>query len=242
METFLIRKNNIKLHFTKSNIVFEDNHLIIANKPPGLLVQGDKTGDKSLIDLVKEYLKIEYSKRGNVFLGLVNRIDRPTSGIVILAKTSKALSRMNSLIKNREIKKFYWVIISKNFPNNDGVLNGWFRKNSKLNKSFVYEKKVTNSKSGSLKYTKIKDFKRYSLFEIDLETGRHHQIRAQFSKLGYPIVGDLKYGAKRSLKDGSIYLHSRRIIFEHPIKKNKIDLIAKPPRNGLWTASLFDLD
>jgi 23S rRNA pseudouridine1911/1915/1917 synthase len=242
METFLIRKNSIKLHFTKSNVVFEDNHLIIANKPPGLLVQGDKTGDKSLIDLVKEYLKVEYSKKGNVFLGLVNRIDRPTSGIVILAKTSKALSRMNSLIKNREIKKFYWIIISKNFPNNDGALNGWFRKNSKQNKSFVYEKKVTNSKSGSLKYTKIKDFKRYSLFEIDLETGRHHQIRAQFSKLGYPIVGDLKYGAKRSLKDGSIYLHSRRIIFEHPIKKNKIDLIAKPPRNGLWTASLFDLD
>jgi len=147
METFLIRKNNIKLHFTKSNIVFEDNHLLIANKPPGLLVQGDKTGDKSLIDLVKEYLKIEYSKKGNVFLGLVNRIDRPTSGIVILAKTSKALSRMNSLIKNREIKKFYWVIISKNFPKNDGTLNGWFRKNSKQNKSFVYEKKVTNSKS-----------------------------------------------------------------------------------------------
>ena len=226
METFLIRKNNIKLHFTKSNVVFEDNHLIIANKPPGLLVQGDKTGDKSLIDLVKEYLKVEYSKKGNV----------------ILAKTSKALSRMNSLIKNREIKKFYWIIISKNFPKNDGALNGWFRKNSKQNKSFVYEKKVTNSKLGSLKYTKIKDFKRYSLFEIDLETGRHHQIRAQFSKLGYPIVGDLKYGAKRSLKDGSIYLHSRRIIFEHPIKKNKIDLIAKPPRNGLWTASLFDLD
>ena len=240
METFLIRKNNIKLSFTKSNIVFEDNHLIIANKPPGILVQGDKTGDKSLIDLVKEYLKFKYSKKGNVFLGLVNRIDRPTSGIVILAETSKALSRMNSLIKNREINKFYWMIISKSFPNNDGVLNGWFRKNSKLNKSFVYEKKVTNSKLGSLKYTKIKDFKRYSLFEIELETWRHHQIRAKFSKLGYPIVGDLKYGAKRSLKDGSIYLHSRRIIFEHPIKKNKIDLIAKPPRNGLWTASLFD--
>ena len=228
------------MHFTKSNIVFEDNHLIIINKPPGLLVQGDKTGDKSLIDLVKEYLKIQYSKKGNVFLGLVNRIDRPTSGIVILTKTSKALSRMNSLIKNREIKKFYWVIISKSFPENNGVLKGWFRKNSKLNKSFVYEKKVANSKLGSLKFDRVKDFKKYSLFEIDLETGRHHQIRTQFSKLGYPIVGDLKYGAKRSLKDGSIYLHSRRILFEHPIKKIKIDLIAKPPMNALWTASLFD--
>ena len=228
------------MDFTKSNIVFEDNHLIIVNKPPGLLVQGDKTGDKSLIDLVKEYLKIQYSKKGNVFLGLVNRIDRPTSGIVILTKTSKALSRMNSLIKNREIKKFYWVIISKSFPKNNGVLKGWFRKNSKLNKSFVYKKKVANSKLGSLKFDRVKDFKKYSLFEIDLETGRHHQIRTQFSKLGYPIVGDLKYGAKRSLKDGSIYLHSRRILFEHPVKKIKIDLIAKPPMNALWTASLFD--
>ena len=228
------------MYFTKSNIIFEDNHLIIVNKPAGILVQGDKTGDKSLIDLVKEYLKIEYSKKGNVFLGLVNRIDRPTSGIVILSKTSKALSRMNSLFKNRKIKKFYWAIISKSFPKNEGILNGWFRKNSKLNKSYVYDNKVSNSKLGSLKYNRIKDFKKYSLFEIDLETGRHHQIRSQFSKLGYPIVGDLKYGAKRSLKDGSIYLHSRRVIFEHPIKKIKIDLTAIPPKNVLWTASLSD--
>ncbi|MEC9065472.1 MAG: RNA pseudouridine synthase [Bacteroidota bacterium] len=228
------------MYFTKSNIIFEDNHLIIVNKPAGILVQGDKTGDKSLIDLVKEYLKIEYSKKGNVFLGLVNRIDRPTSGIVILSKTSKALSRMNSLFKNRKIKKFYWAIISKSFPENEGILNGWFRKNSKLNKSYVYDNKVSNSKLGSLKYNRIKDFKKYSLFEIDLETGRHHQIRSQFSKLGYPIVGDLKYGAKRSLKDGSIYLHSRRVIFEHPIKKIKIDLTAIPPKNVLWTASLSD--
>ena len=228
------------MYFTKSNIIFEDNHLIIVNKPAGILVQGDKTGDKSLIDLVKEYLKIEYSKKGNVFLGLVNRIDRPTSGIVILSKTSKALSRMNSLFKNRKIKKFYWAIISKSFPKNEGILNGWFRKNSKLNKSYVYDNKVSNSKLGSLKYNRIKDFKKYSLFEIDLETGRHHQIRSQFSKLGYPIVGDLKYGAKRSLKDGSIYLHSRRVVFEHPIKKIKIDLTAIPPKNVLWTASLSD--
>ena len=147
---------------------------------------------------------------------------------------------MNSLFKNRKIKKFYWAIISKSFPENEGILNGWFRKNSKLNKSYVYDNKVSNSKLGSLKYNRIKDFKKYSLFEIDLETGRHHQIRSQFSKLGYPIVGDLKYGAKRSLKDGSIYLHSRRVIFEHPIKKIKIDLTAIPPKNVLWTASLSD--
>tara|TARA_B100001750_G_scaffold100171_1_gene79289 strand:+ start:997 stop:1683 length:687 start_codon:yes stop_codon:yes gene_type:complete len=228
------------LHLDDHNIIFEDNHLIIINKPAGLLVQGDNTGDKSLIDLVKKYLKIKYSKKGNVFLGLVNRIDRPTSGIVILSKTSKALSRMNSIFKNREIKKLYWCIISKSFPKDHGTLTGWFRKNSKLNKSFVYDKKVNNSKLGSLKYKKIKDFKRYSLFEVNLETGRHHQIRTHFSKLGYPIVGDLKYGAKRSLKDGSIHLHSRRIIFQHPIKKVKIDLIAEPPKNALWTASLFD--
>ena len=132
------------MHLDNHNIIFEDNHLIIVNKPAGLLVQGDITGDKSLIDLVKEYLKIKYSKKGNVFLGLVNRIDRPTSGIVILSKTSKALSRMNSIFKNREIKKLYWCIISKSFPKDDGKLIGWFRKNSKLNKSFVYDKKVNN--------------------------------------------------------------------------------------------------
>ena len=136
------------MHLDEHNIIFEDNHLIIINKPAGLLVQGDNTGDKSLIDLVKEYLKIKYSKKGNVFLGLVNRIDRPTSGIVILSKTSKALSRMNSIFKNREIKKLYWCIISKSFPKDYGTLNGWFRKNSKLNKSFVYDKKVNNSKLG----------------------------------------------------------------------------------------------
>ena len=176
----------------------------------------------------------------STLLNIMSLIDRPTSGIVILSKTSKALSRMNSIFKNREIKKLYWCIISKSFPKDHGTLTGWFRKNSKLNKSFVYDKKVNNSKLGSLKYKKIKDFKRYSLFEVNLETGRHHQIRTHFSKLGYPIVGDLKYGAKRSLKDGSIHLHSRRIIFQHPIKKVKIDLIAEPPKNALWTASLFD--
>jgi len=240
VEIFLTKKSSTDLKLKKSDILFEDNHLIIINKKPGVLVQGDITGDIPLLEIVKKYIKNKHDKKGNVFLGLVNRIDRPTSGIVILSKTSKALSRMNSIFKNREIKKLYWCIISKSFPKDHGTLTGWFRKNSKLNKSFVYDKKVNNSKLGSLKYKKIKDFKRYSLFEVNLETGRHHQIRTHFSKLGYPIVGDLKYGAKRSLKDGSIHLHSRRIIFQHPIKKVKIDLIAKPPKNALWTASLFD--
>ena len=221
----------------KSEILFEDNHLIIINKKPGILVQGDITGDISLIEVTKDYIKNKYNKKGNVYLGLVNRIDRPTSGIVIFAKTSKALSRMNEILRNREIQKIYWLIISNKFASNNGKIEGWFRKNSKQNKSYFFESQVTNSKFGSLSYKKLKTLDNYCLVEVELITGRHHQIRCSFSELGYPIQGDLKYGSKRSNKDGGIYLHSRRVEFTHPVSKNRISLKADTPMTGLWTAS-----
>ena len=232
-----MKKSSTDLKLKKSEILFEDNHLIIINKKPGILVQGDITGDISLIEITKDYIKNKYNKKGNVFLGLVNRIDRPTSGIVIFAKTSKALSRMNEILRNREIQKIYWLIISNKFASNNGKIEGWFRKNSKQNKSYFFESKVTNSKFGSLSYKKIKTLENYCLLEVVLITGRHHQIRCSFSELGYPIQGDLKYGSKRSNKDGGIYLHSRRLEFIHPVSKNKILLEADTPRTGLWTAS-----
>ena len=232
-----MKKSSTDLKLKKSEILFEDNHLIIINKKPGILVQGDITGDISLIEITKEYLKNKYNKKGNVFLGLVNRIDRPTSGIVIFAKTSKALSRMNEILRNREIQKIYWLIISNKFASNNGKIEGWYRKNSKQNKSYFFESQVTNSKFGSLSYKKLKTLDNYCLVEVELITGRHHQIRCSFSELGYPIQGDLKYGSKRSNKDGGIYLHSRRVEFIHPVSKNKILLEADTPRTELWTAS-----
>ncbi len=232
-----MKKSSTDLKLKKSEILFEDNHLIIINKKPGILVQGDITGDISLIEITKDYIKNKYKKKGNVFLGLVNRIDRPTSGIVIFAKTSKALSRMNEILRNREIQKIYWLIISNKFASNNGKIEGWFRKNSKQNKSYFFESQATNSKFGSLSYKKLKTLDNYCLVEVELITGRHHQIRCSFSELGYPIQGDLKYGSKRSNKDGSIYLHSRSLEFIHPVSKNKIFLKADTPQKGLWTAS-----
>lgn len=232
-----MKKSNTDLKLKKSEILFEDNHLIIINKKPGILVQGDITGDISLIEITKDYIKNKYNKKGNVFLGLVNRIDRPTSGIVIFAKTSKALSRMNEILRNREIQKIYWLIISNKFASNNGKIEGWFRKNSKQNKSYFFESQVTNSKFGSLSYKKLKTLDNYCFVEVELITGRHHQIRCSFSELGYPIQGDLKYGSKRSNKDGGIYLHSRKVEFTHPVSKNKILLRADTPKTGLWTAS-----
>jgi len=232
-----MKKSSTDLKLKKSEILFEDNHLIIINKKPGILVQADITGDTSLIEITKNYIKNKYDKKGNVFLGLVNRIDRPTSGIVIFTKTSKALSRMNEILRNREIQKIYWLIISNKFASNDGKIEGWFRKNQKQNKSYFFESEVTNSKFGSLSYKKIKNLDNYCVVEVELITGRHHQIRCSFSELGYPIQGDLKYGSKRSNKDGGIYLHSRRVEFIHPVSKNEISLKADTPKTGLWTAS-----
>ena len=210
--------------------------MIIVNKQSRVLVQGDKTGDTPLIELVKEYIKNKYDKTGNVFLGLVNRIDRPVSGIVIFAKTSKALSRMNDKLKNRQIRKLYWLFVSNKFKSNEGKIEGWFKKNKKINKSFFSKEEINNSKHGSLKYRIIKKLEKYLKIEVNLETGRHHQIRCSFSEIGFPIIGDLKYGSKRSNKDGGIYLHSREVNFIHPVSKEEIIIKAAPPKSGLWSA------
>ena len=203
-------------------------------------MQGDKTGDTPLLELVKEYIKNKYDKTGNVFLGLVNRIDRPVSGIVIFARTSKALSRMNDKLKNRQIRKLYWLFISNKFKTNEGKIEGWFKKNKKINKSFFSKEEAKDSKYGSLKYRIIEKLDKYLKIEVDLETGRHHQIRCSFSEIGFPILGDLKYGSKRSIKDGGIYLHSREVNFIHPVTKKKIIITAEPPKLTLWSASPFD--
>ena len=241
METFLIKKSSTDLKLKESEILFEDNHLIIINKKAGVLVQGDITGDIPLLEIVKKYIKNKYNKKGNVFLGLVNRIDRPTSGIVIFAKTSKALSRMNEKLKNRQIRKLYWLFVSNKFKSNEGKLEGWFKKNKKINKSFYSKEEIHNSKHGVLNYRKIEILNKYSKIEVDLITGRHHQIRCSFSEIGFPILGDLKYGSKRSNKDGGIYLHSREIYFTHPVTKEEINIKAEPPKSGLWSASPSDL-
>jgi len=228
------------LKFQSSDILFEDNHLIIVNKQCGVLVQGDKTGDTPLLELVKEYIKNKYDKTGNVFLGLVNRIDRPVSGIVIFARTSKALSRMNDKLKKRQIRKLYWLFISNKFKSKEGKIEGWFKKNKKINKSFFSEEEINNSKHGSLNYKIIEKLKKYLKIEVDLKTGRHHQIRCSFSEIGFPILGDIKYGSKRSNKGGGIYLHSREVNFIHPVSKEEVIIKAEPPISGLWSASPFD--
>lgn len=222
---------------TENQILFEDNHIIIINKKAGQLVQGDKTGDISLLDEVKSYIKLKYSKPGNVFAGLVHRIDRPTSGIVIFAKTSKALTRLTEMIKKREIKKTYWAVVKKNEIPETQKLVHYLKKNEKNNKAIIFN--TSSAQSGSkeaiLTYKIIKRSDHYLLLEIDLETGRHHQIRAQLSAIKCPIKGDLKYGADRSNSDGSIHLLARKIEFIHPIKKEKIVLEAPVPENdNLW--------
>lgn len=218
----------------KSRILFEDNHLIIINKLPSEIVQGDKTGDESLIDTVKQYIKEEYNKPGNVFLGLVHRIDRPVSGAVILAKTSKALARMNELIKNREIQKIYWAIVKNRPEPETGQLTHWLIKNPKNNKSTAYDTEKKGTKKAELNYKLIDQSKDYHLVEVELLTGRHHQIRAQLAKIGCPVKGDLKYGAARSNKDASISLHARQLIFTHPVSKENLDIKANPPKDPLW--------
>lgn len=222
---------------TENQILFEDNHIIIINKKAGQLVQGDKTGDTSLLDEVKSYIKQKYSKPGNVFAGLVHRIDRPTSGIVIFAKTSKALTRLTEMIKKREIKKTYWAVVKKNEIPETQRLVHYLKKNEKNNKAIIFNSlsAQSGSKEAILTYKIIKKSDHYLLLEIDLETGRHHQIRAQLSAIKCPIKGDLKYGADRSNSDGSIHLLARKIEFIHPIKKEKIVLEAPVPENdNLW--------
>lgn len=217
-------------------IIFEDNHLIAVNKAAGVLVQGDKTGDQPLNERIKAYIKERDKKPGNVYLGVTHRLDRPTSGVVIFAKTSKVLPRMNALFANKEAQKTYWAVV-KDTPNkNTAVLEHWLYRNTKQNKSYAKEREVANSKLGRLKYTVLKQLNQYCLLEINLYTGRHHQIRAQLAAIGCSIKGDLKYGAARSNSDGSIHLHARTLSFVHPVKKTPIHITAAVPQESLWQA------
>ncbi len=228
------------MNFNKKNILFEDNHLIIVNKLSGSLVQGDKTGDEPLIDEIKKFIKKKYNKPGNVFLGVIHRLDRPTSGIIIFAKTSKSLTRLNKQFKDRNIEKKYWAITEKNINFTSGKLDNWIIKNPKQNKSYIHYNKIPGSKVAKLEYHLIQELKNYLLIEIVLETGRHHQIRAQLSEIGLTIKGDLKYGSRRSNKDASIDFHARQVIFNHPVTKNLINIIAPLPKRQPWNSSLYD--
>lgn len=219
-------------------VLYEDNHLIAINKRPGDIVQGDKTGDAPLSEVVKEYLKNKYNKPGNVYLGVAHRLDRPTSGIVVFAKTSKALPRLNKLFAEKDAKKTYWAVV-KNAPEQpSGTLTHWMKRNTKQNKSYAHKNEVPDSKKAILDYRTLKKLDNYFLVEIDLKTGRHHQIRSQLSAIGCPIKGDLKYGFDRSNKDGSIHLHARSLSFVHPVKKETLKLIAPPPEEPIWNACL----
>ena len=216
-------------------IEYEDNHLLVINKASGELSQSDYTKDPSLVDKLKNYLKVKYQKSGNVYLGLVNRLDRPTTGLLIFTKTSKALSRMNKLLKERKIKKTYWAITEQNPEFDEGKLINYLIKNQSKNKSFVVSENYPKAKKAVLSYKKIKKLKNYYLLEIILETGRHHQIRCQLSNIGCHIKGDIKYGAKRPNKDKSICLHAQKIEFIHPVSKIKISIDGNTPNGNIWT-------
>jgi len=215
-------------------VLYEDNHLIVVNKMPGEIVQGDKTGDQTLAEDVKAYIKKKYSKPGDVFLGIVHRLGRPTSGAVIFARTSKALARLNQMLQDKTIKKTYWAIVGERPPMENGTLEHYLKKNEKQNKSYVYTKPVKEAKKATLHYKLLAASKRYNLLEIVLETGRHHQIRAQLASIDCVIKGDLKYGAARSNSDGSISLHARKLEFIHPVKKEPITIEADIPDDNLW--------
>ena len=226
------------MHSNKDNlqVLFEDNHIIIVNKRSGDITQGDKTGDKPLSDVVKNYIKTKFNKPGNVFLGVVHRLDRPTSGVIIFARTSKALERLNKMLRDKKINKTYWAIVKGCPKKEKDTLINFLKKNPKNNKSSVYQNEISGSKRAVLHYQVIQKLDNYSLLEIDLETGRHHQIRTQLSAIGFPIKGDLKYGFNRSNKDGSIHLHARKIEFIHPVSKEQISLIAPTPNDVIWNA------
>jgi len=227
---------------TPSNlqVLYEDNHLIVVNKRVGDIVQGDKTGDDPLSEVVKQYLKERYNKPGNVYLGVVHRLDRPTSGIVLFAKTSKALPRLNKMFAQGETKKLYWAVVKNAPPQESDTLIHWLVRNPKQNKSYANSKEVPNSKKAELDYKIIKKLDNYYLLEIDLKTGRHHQIRAQLAAMDCTIKGDLKYGADRSNKDGGIHLHARSLAIMHPVKKEPIAFLAPPPEDSVWNACLSE--
>ena len=220
------------------NVLYEDNHIIIVNKRAGDIVQGDKTGDQPLSEVVKEYIKDKYNKPGNVYLGVVHRLDRPTTGIIMFAKTSKALPRLNKLFSDKDAKKTYWALVKNEPPKTQDTLLHWLKKNPKNNKSFAHINEVDDSKKAILHYKILKKLKTYYLLEIELETGRHHQIRSQLSSIGCPIKGDLKYGFDRSNADASISLHARQLQFIHPVSKENINVIAPLPNDPVWDACI----
>ena len=215
-------------------VVYEDNHIIVVNKTASEIVQADKTGDTPLSETVKQYLKEKYQKPGNVFLGVTHRLDRPVSGLVIFAKTSKALTRLDEMFRAGEVKKTYWAVVKNAPKESEGELVHFLVRNEKQNKSYAYDKEVPNSKKAVLDYRLIGRSENYYLLEVDLKTGRHHQIRCQLAKMGCPIKGDLKYGSPRSNPDGSICLHARRVRFVHPVSKELIELKAPLPEGNLW--------
>ena len=234
----MIQKSKTLSNKSNLQVLFEDNHIIIVNKRAGDIVQGDKTGDKPLNEVIKSYLKDKYSKPGNVYLGTVHRLDRPTTGLVIFAKTSKALPRLNKLFLSKDIAKTYWAIVKKQPPKTEDTLVNWLKKNPKNNKSYAHNKEVKDSKKAILHYKVLQKLENYYLLEINLETGRHHQIRTQLSSIGCSIKGDLKYGFDRSNKDASIHLHARHIAFIHPVKKVPINVTAPLPKDSVWDACL----
>lgn len=221
-------------------VVYEDNHIIVVNKTSSEIVQGDKTSDTPLSEMVKQYLKEKYHKPGNVFIGVTHRLDRPVSGLVVFAKTSKALPRLNEMFRNGEVKKTYWAIVKECPKETEGELVHYLVRNEKQNKSYAYDKEVKNSKKAVLHYKLIGHSQNYYLLEVDLKTGRHHQIRCQLAKMGCPIKGDLKYGSPRSNPDGSICLHARTVQFVHPVSKEEIRLTAPVPEGNLWNG--FEMD
>lgn len=217
-----------------TSILFEDNHLIVINKKPSEIVQGDKTGDKTMPDTIKEYLKVKYNKPGNVFCGVIHRLDRPTSGAVVFARTSKGLERMNAQFREKETNKVYWAIVEQKPEKPEGSLVHFLKKNETKNKSFVTDSEKGGAKEAKLTYQLIASSERYHLLEISLETGRHHQIRAQLAAIGCFIKGDIKYGAKRSNEDGSICLHARRLTINHPVTKEVLTFTADTPNSAIW--------
>ena len=227
-----------KIISNKSNlqVLYEDNHIIIVNKRAGDIVQGDKTGDQPLSDIVKAYIKYKYNKPGNVYLGVTHRLDRPTTGIVVFAKTSKVLPRLNKMFLDKKINKTYWAIVKQKPENQKYTLTHWLKKNPKNNKSTAYNNEIKDSKKAILHYKIIKQLNNYFLLEVNLETGRHHQIRCQLASISSPIKGDLKYGFDRSNKDASIHLHSKKIEFIHPVSKEQISVEAPTPQDPIWDA------
>ena len=223
------------------DVIYEDNHIIIVSKRAGDIVQGDKTGDTPLSETVKLYIKDTCHKPGDVFLGVVHRLDRPVSGLVVFARTSKALSRLSEMFRTRSVRKTYWAIVGNQPSQSEGTLTHWLTRNPKNNTARAYEREVPGSKQAVLDYRVIARSDRYWLLEVDLHTGRHHQIRCQLAKIGCPIRGDLKYGAPRSLPDGGISLHARRVSFEHPVSHLPIDVTAPVPDEPLWQAFVKSL-